>query len=144
MAQSKEAKNEYNRRYYQRNKLKWKGYNRTEGAKESRRRYEARHKETRRSHTPRYFREWRKKLKYEIMSHYSEGTPKCKVCGENRIACLSIDHIYGGGEKAIRDFKLGGGKFYSWIKKNNYPKDLQVLCMNCQFVKRVENRECFR
>ena len=54
---------------------------------------------------------------------------------------LSIDHIKGGGNRH-RD-KLGndGSGVYRWLKKENYPTGYQVLCMNCQFIKKSENKE---
>ena len=76
----------------------------------------------------------------EILTHYGGGKLACVVCGEGRLACLSIDHINGGGTKHRK--QMGGGSaFYCWLKKQNYPKGYQTLCMNCQFVKRFERRE---
>jgi hypothetical protein len=31
----------------------------------------------------------------------------------------------------------GGCRFYLWLKTNKYPSGYQVLCMNCQFVKKA-------
>lgn len=55
------------------------------------------------------------------------------------MACLSIDHIKGGGNKHL---KLIKGNLYNWLIKNNFPTGFQTLCMNCQFIKRYENNEC--
>lgn len=76
-----------------------------------------------------------KVLKLEIFTHYSGGTPKCACCGETIIEFLSIDHINNDGAKQRRENKTQGIRFYYWIKQNNYPNDLQVLCMNCNFAK---------
>jgi len=81
---------------------------------------------------------WDKKLKIEILSHYANGIPKCNICKETDLRCLSIDHINGNGAKHRKENK---NYSYSWLKKNNYPKEFQVLCMNCQFIKRKENHE---
>ena len=76
----------------------------------------------------------------EVFTHYSNGTMRCAHCGFNDIRALSIDHINGGGEKARR--KSGaGGQYYRWLINNNFPEGLQVLCMNCQFIKRHTNNE---
>ena len=40
--------------------------------------------------------------------------------------------------------KLIKGNLYNWLIKNNFPSGFQTLCMNCQFIKREENRECYR
>lgn len=79
--------------------------------------------------------EYRLKLKIEVFTHYSNGTPKCTCCGETEIKFLSIDHINGGGGKHIRKIKRFGSSFYQWLKQYNYPSGYQVLCMNCNFAK---------
>ena len=76
-----------------------------------------------------------------VINHYSEGMMICRRCGFSDIRALSIDHINGGGYKHIRTIK---GDFYSWLIKSNYPTGFQVLCMNCQWLKRDENHECRR
>lgn len=78
-------------------------------------------------------------IKLEVLTHYGGGLCKCAMCGESRLACLSIDHIAeNGGElrKAGID-KNGGRDLYISLKKRDYPKGYQTLCMNCQWVKRV-------
>ena len=78
------------------------------------------------------------KRKIEVLSYYSSGANVCAHCGFDDIRALSIDHIDGGGTKHRKEIK---GDMYDWLKRNNYPKGYQVLCMNCQFIKRVERRE---
>jgi len=79
-------------------------------------------------------------LKYTIFTHYSNGEPRCAHCGFKDIRALSIDHINGGGTAHRRS--LGSSeKFYYWLKKNNFPDGFQVLCMNCQWIKRHNNSE---
>lgn len=89
-------------------------------------------------------REQRVKTKTQVLTHYSNGKLACRQCGESRLACLTIDHINGGGSKHKRELKKHGSIFYIWLRQNNFPVGYQVLCMNCQFVKRVMNREYFR
>ena len=82
-------------------------------------------------------------IKVEVLSHYSDGSVSCTICHEKRMACLSIDHINGGGNKHREDIKIrGGSEFYRWLKKESFPPGYQVLCMNCQCIKRIENGEC--
>ena len=76
-------------------------------------------------------------LKRMVISHYSSGKFKCRYCGFSDIRALSIDHIKGGGNKHIRQVR----NFYSWLTKNNYPDGFQVLCMNCQWIKRSQHNE---
>lgn len=38
--------------------------------------------------------------------------------------------------------KIGSGtQFYYWLKKNNYPKDYQILCLNCNCTKSLNKGE---
>lgn len=84
----------------------------------------------------------RKNLKIEVLSYYSDGSLRC-ACGESRLPCLSIDHINGGGNKQREELFSGrsGGALYRWLKQQGYPLGYQVLCMNCQWIKRSENDE---
>ena len=84
---------------------------------------------------------WRENIKLEVLSHYSGGIPHCNMCGESRMVCLSIDHINGGGDKHRKEIGGGGSVIYNWLRTNKFPKGYQVLCMNCQWVKRALNGE---
>ena len=87
-----------------------------------------------------YRAQWYLKKKLEILSHYSNGTLKCASCGFDDIRALSIDHINGGGAPHRR---MTGNDIYGWLKRNGFPEGYQVLCMNCQLIKRQVNRECY-
>ena len=79
--------------------------------------------------------------KTAVLTYYGRGILACVQCGESRMACLSIDHINGGGNEQRRLLGLKGGiHFYKWLIKNNFPEGYQTLCMNCQYVKRGENK----
>jgi RNase P subunit RPR2 len=80
-------------------------------------------------------------IKIEVFTHYSGGTPKCKRCGFDDIRALTMDHINGDGYIQRKEIKRGGSSFYLWARENGYPDDLQVLCHNCQWIKRHENGE---
>jgi hypothetical protein len=91
-----------------------------------------------------------KKLKTEVLSHYSNGTmhcmnPDCEVPGGAKdFYSLCVDHINGGGKKHAEDLKKDGIQFYRWLKKNNLPEGFQTLCFNCNNRKKVINREDYR
>lgn len=57
--------------------------------------------------------------------------------------CLQIDHINGGGVKELREHK-NRYSFYGMVlrKIKAGSKDYQLLCANCNWRKRYENKEC--
>ena len=89
-------------------------------------------------------------LKFEIVKHYTNGTmrctnPGCEVPGGTKdIRALCIDHINGGGKKHAEELKKNGINFYAWLKKQKYPSGFQVLCQNCNIIKKVANKEDYR
>jgi hypothetical protein len=80
------------------------------------------------------------KRKIAVLNHYSQGTNTCAFCGISDIRVLSIDHVEGCN-KEQREKCGHGGHFYWWLIKNNYPIGYQVLCMNCQWIKRHTRKE---
>lgn len=59
----------------------------------------------------------------------------CVCCGETTPEFLAIDHVNGGGRKAI----LGGLNGYAYLAKiirDNYPMEYQLLCHNCNMAKK--------
>lgn len=69
------------------------------------------------------------------------GGGKCKACGFSDWRALQIDHINGGGNQERREH--GGQmtrKKQAELVANN-PSAYQVLCANCNFIKRYENQE---
>lgn len=123
-----ERKNQYMRQY------------RIDHLEEMRRRDREKYKEHRERIRKRT-KECKLEVKKEVLTHYGNDILACVTCGEDRLSCLSIDHINGGGTYHREHFGLYGSKMYSWLKRNNYPVGYQTLCMNCQWVKREENNE---
>jgi hypothetical protein len=81
-------------------------------------------------------------LKREVLTHYGEGKCQCVKCLENRLACLSLDHINSDGNKLRQQGKdIRGSGLYRQLRTQGYPNGYQTLCMNCQFVKRYVNGE---
>ena len=96
-------------------------------------------------------RKWRESLAIEVLTHYSNGTPKCACCGETEFLFLTIDHINNGGAEQRKEIykqkknygRYGAGKrFYSWLKQHNYPEGYQVLCYNCNCGKQRNKGIC--
>lgn len=57
------------------------------------------------------------------------------------IRCLQIDHVNGNGSKEKR--RKGGEMYYRIVLKEIKAgsKDYQLLCANCNWIKRYNNRE---
>lgn len=66
----------------------------------------------------------------KVIEHYGG---RCVCCDESTFEFLAIDHINGMGEQQRKQWR--SGNFYTWIMKNNYPLDLQILCHNCNSAK---------
>ena len=71
----------------------------------------------------------RQELKKDVFNHYGWV---CKCCGEDNPFFLTIDHINNDGAEHRRNIKK---TLYKWIIENNFPNDLQTLCMNCNWAK---------
>ena len=85
---------------------------------------------------------FRDRVKILVLTHYAKGKLACVQCGFNDIRALSIDHMDGGGSNHKKSLGLKSNTFYQWLVANGYPDSYQTLCMNCQFIKRVEHDEC--
>jgi hypothetical protein len=82
------------------------------------------------------------KLKLKVFAHY--GTA-CQCCGQTGEAFLTIDHVNNGGDKHRRELfgtNTGGSAFYRWLVKQNYPKEYQLLCWNCNCGRRINGGIC--
>lgn len=79
------------------------------------------------------------KCKRDVLEHYSNGTLKCRCCGENIYAFLTIDHINGDGQKHRKEIRA---RIHSWLRRNHYPKGYQVLCFNCNCGRSVNHGIC--
>lgn len=126
----KEKKRIYNQRAYQKNREK-----RLQHQKE----YYRKHKKERQE----YMKKWciknrdrnrkeNRRVKLQVIFHYSNGKNCCACCGESHIEFLTVDHIKGRGREHRRK-TASGISFYKWLRKNNFPDnlDLRILCYNC-------------
>lgn len=78
-------------------------------------------------------RNYKLKIKAEVLTHYGNGKCACVICGEGRIPCLTVDHIEGNGRNHLGQI---GTYLTHWLKNNDYPYGYRTLCMNCQFIER--------
>jgi RNase P subunit RPR2 len=61
----------------------------------------------------------------------------CVRCGFDDPRALQIDHVNGGGIAELRT--LSGTKYFAKVRAN--PGDYQLLCANCNWIKRAEQGE---
>jgi hypothetical protein len=84
------------------------------------------------------------KQKLETLTYYGGNPPQCaNPFDEHKetytnILTLTMDYIPGGHGR--KGWPFGRGLYYK-LKREGYPKDWQVLCMNCQWIKRIKNKE---
>ena len=68
----------------------------------------------------------------------SIGGPLCVGCGLTDVRVLTIDHRAGGGTQHRRDVVSSHGLYKAVLED---PSKYQVLCHNCNWIKRHENDE---
>ena len=144
MARTKEEQQAYNREYFKKYyKVK---KNRDKVLKYTRDYYKT-HKEQR-MNTQRKWRtehpeEWTKRTR-DCDSRVRNALiellgGKCMVCGIEDYRVLQVDHINGGGSIERR---AGKGRNREYLRKViDGNKDYQLLCANCNWIKRYENNE---
>ncbi len=81
------------------------------------------------------------RIRVEVIGHYSNGKNECACCAENNIKFLSFDHIHGGGRQHRKKL-LKYFSFASWLKKQNYPEGIQILCYNCNLGRQHNGGTC--
>ena len=67
---------------------------------------------------------------------------KCIKCGFTDRRALQIDHVNGGGNSRKLKNRSGQGKFRQVLQEvRSGSKEFQLLCSNCNMIKRTENEE---
>lgn len=142
----KEQKREYDKRYVQEHKNELREYRQRPEVKERNRnksrKWQQEHRERVREIGRVSGQKRRDKLKIEIFHLLGNkcSNPNCLVLGGcTDVRCLQIDHVNGGGNKD----KIGSESYYRKVlnRLRTGSKDYQLLCANCNWIKRYENRE---
>lgn len=85
---------------------------------------------------PDYYKNYERKKRREVLSHYGGNPPSCACCGETHYEFLCIDHINNDGAEHRRKMGVYGGKnIVYWLVRNNFPEGFQILCYNCNNAK---------
>lgn len=137
----RQDENEAVKRHYQKNKeeikakARAKHYENKEENNKRSREYSAAHKEENNIRARRY-RENRRNQIFSILGD------KCIRCGFKDKRALQIDHVNGGGTKERRSYGNRLDKHYKDVFEavKNGSKEYQILCANCNSIKRYEER----
>lgn len=118
-------------------------------------------KEYRESHKE-YFMEYQRKYRLNgkglySYSHYERASKKyrelrssvfailgnkCSMCGFDDVRALQVDHINGNGGKERKSNNGVTGTYKKIVSLGlKAKKNYQILCANCNWIKRVENKE---
>lgn len=70
------------------------------------------------------------------------GGQRCVRCNFNDIRALQIEHKNGGGRKEARNFINQYEMYRFYVNNPEKAKEkLQVMCANCNWIKKYENNE---
>jgi hypothetical protein len=95
------------------------------------------HRERRRETGNNYYR----KLKLALFELLGD---RCAECGFDNAKALQIDHLAGGGTEHSRNVAKGTLYYKSILNDPEVLTKFQVLCANCNWIKRVDNKECIK
>ena len=83
-------------------------------------------------------RTWLRKIRIEVINHYSDGTNACAECNFGDMRALVIDHFNDDGAEHRK--YLGSKNICILLRKNGFPPGFQVLCANCNMIKEYARR----
>lgn len=113
---------EYHRDWYKKNKERLREYKRTNMQ---------RYRESSPEKHAHQSREAKRRLRQKLLALYG---PVCVCCGFTDARALTLDHVKNNG--AAERAELGERGVYR--RALTHKADYQILCMNCQFIKRFE------
>ena len=70
------------------------------------------------------------KLRSLVLTAYGR---KCSHCGDPRLECLELHHVGGWGkeQRAEMGGRFNGYALWKWIRDNNFPASISLLCGSC-------------
>ena len=83
-----------------------------------------------------YEARYRQKIRSAVLAFLGN---KCNVCGFDDYRALQVDHVRGGGSKERKKNK-NSYQAYKLVLTDTTGK-YQLLCANCNWIKRYENNE---
>jgi len=77
-------------------------------------------------------------LRHEVFMHYGGYICANSNCQITDPDVLTIDHIEG--RKSLKhNSYITGERLYRWIRAHGFPNGFQVLCMNCNYKKHLQD-----
>ncbi len=125
---NREKRREWDKRYQQEN---------PEVKRESRRNSDENHRAARRASNVIYQRIARHTRRKSILEALGA---RCVQCGFADARALQIDHVTGGGSQHRKSFP-SLTSYYDYVQANIASGQFQILCANCNQIKRIENKE---
>ncbi len=95
--------------------------------------------ESLKARTREYGKKYQRNLRQRIVELLGR---KCVRCGFNDWRALQVDHVNGGGDLERRTLKLTTIRFIDHLLASH--GKYQLLCANCNWIKRYENHEIQR
>lgn len=81
--------------------------------------------------------EWHRRKKFDVFEVYGG---RCVTCGCSDLKCLQIDHVSGDGRlERTRLAQLN--QYYEHVKSTFGDGTYQILCANCNWIKRIELKQ---
>lgn len=95
-----------------------------------------------RKYLKKYHKKVQQKVQYIRMQIFERYGKVCKKCGFSDIRALQIDHVLGDGniERSKTKWAFGTATYYRKVLADKTGK-YQILCANCNCIKRIENNE---
>lgn len=76
----------------------------------------------------------------EVIYWYSDGSMVCKNCGNHYYEFLAVDHMNNDGyaHRSSGELKKYSNNICTYLVANNFPDGYQILCHNCNQLKRYD------
>ena len=83
-----------------------------------------------------YCKRYHRKLRRSALAYLGD---RCVRCGFSDWRALQVDHVFGSGNQ--EHDSIGSQAIYSKVLSGEHDHEYQLLCANCNWIKRYENNE---